>query len=171
MASNMSVKGGIAAAVASLLPLLSISAHAHQGAAAGAHGGGGTPHAAAHAPVSQPAHQSAMPHGAMQHHEGFHAAEHHEGGFEHHGGGFEHHEGGFEHHEHGFEHGAGRFHDRDPRHFSHEEIAVWRGGHWHQGWHNGRFGWWWGVEGAWYYYPQPLYPFPLLVPAVVVVGG
>lgn len=45
-----------------------------------------------------------------------------------------------------------RFVDRDAR--------VWRGGRWHHSHHGGRFGWWWVVGGLWYFYPQPVYPYP-----------
>jgi len=45
-------------------------------------------------------------------------------------------------------------------------------GHWHEGrwlheWHGGREGWWWVVEGNWYFYPVPVYPYP--APPTVVV--
>jgi hypothetical protein len=43
----------------------------------------------------------------------------------------------------------------------------WRRGGWINGWHEGRFGWWWVIEGAWFYYPAPIYPYPQ--PPVVVV--
>ncbi len=61
-------------------------------------------------------------------------------------------------------HGGGdihRFHDRDE--------GAWRGGRWLHGDHDGRLGWWWIVDGAWYFYPQPVYPYPdPMVPPVVV---
>jgi hypothetical protein len=38
------------------------------------------------------------------------------------------------------------------------------------GWHGGRFGWWWTVENGWYFYPEPVYPFPTYVPPPVVVA-
>jgi hypothetical protein len=167
----------LAIAIALLLPALWAPVLANQG--------GGAQHSAPahsmnHSPAPHPMNQGASAHGGYAPHEAMHGAEHHEmmhgaehhemmHGAEHHEHGFEHH--GDEHHEHGFEHrGEARFHDRDPRHFSREEIAVWRGGYWHHGWHDGRFGWWWGVGGAWYYYPQPAYPYPVLVP-LVIVGG
>ena len=35
--------------------------------------------------------------------------------------------------------------------------------------HGGRGGWWWVVGDAWYYYPQPVYPYPdPYTPPVVV---
>jgi hypothetical protein len=45
-----------------------------------------------------------------------------------------------------------RFHEHD--------IGLWRGGHWVHGDHGGRFGWWWVVDGGWYWYPTPIYPYP-----------
>jgi hypothetical protein len=26
--------------------------------------------------------------------------------------------------------------------------------------HDGRYGWWWDVDGAWYFYEEPIYPYP-----------
>ena len=40
------------------------------------------------------------------------------------------------------------------------DARVWRGGRWHHDRHRGRFGWWWVVGGLWYFYPQPVYPYP-----------
>jgi surface antigen len=45
-----------------------------------------------------------------------------------------------------------RFHERD--------AGYWRSGRWWQGRHDGRAGWWWIVGGTWYWYPQPVYPYP-----------
>jgi hypothetical protein len=61
----------------------------------------------------------------------------------------------------GFGHGG--FHDfrgRDFAHFSPQERAMWQGGSWHHEWHHGHFGWWWGVGGAFYFYADPIYPYP-----------
>jgi len=38
--------------------------------------------------------------------------------------------------------------------------GPWRGGYWRHSWYGGRFGWWWVVSGVWYFYPQPVYPYP-----------
>lgn len=43
----------------------------------------------------------------------------------------------------------------------------WRRGGWINGWHEGRFGWWWVIDGAWFSYAAPVYPYPQ--PPVVVV--
>jgi hypothetical protein len=32
---------------------------------------------------------------------------------------------------------------------------AWERGSWRHEWHNGRYGWWWGVGGAWYFYDRP----------------
>lgn len=44
--------------------------------------------------------------------------------------------------------------------FVDQDARVWRGGHWHHDHHRGRYGWWWVVGGLWYFYPQPVYPYP-----------
>ena len=49
---------------------------------------------------------------------------------------------------------------RDFAHFSPAERETWSHGVWHHEWHNGHYGWWWGVGGFWYFYPAPLYPYP-----------
>lgn len=46
----------------------------------------------------------------------------------------------------------GRFHEHD--------FDRWRGGRWHHGRHDGRYGWWWIVGGIWYFYPARVEPFP-----------
>ena len=40
------------------------------------------------------------------------------------------------------------------------ELERWHGGHWFQGEHSGRLGWWWVAGDGWYYYPAPVYPYP-----------
>ena len=61
------------------------------------------------------------------------------------------------------------FHGRDFHHFSRGDLSVWRGGHWVHDWHDGRYGWWWFTGGYWYFYPQPVYPYPDYVPPAIVV--
>ena len=53
-----------------------------------------------------------------------------------------------------------RFHEHD--------MNRWRGGRWHNGYHEGRNGWWWIVGGVWYFYPTRLksYPDPYQPPMV-----
>lgn len=54
----------------------------------------------------------------------------------------------------------------DYGHFTADEREMWRGGHWrHARWH-GRYGWWWLVGGMWYFFDQPVYPYPQVVPEV-----
>jgi hypothetical protein len=36
----------------------------------------------------------------------------------------------------------------------------WRKGHWYHGSHRGRFGWWWITGPQWFFYDNPVYPFP-----------
>ncbi len=55
-----------------------------------------------------------------------------------------------------------RFHEFD--------LDHWRSAHWWHGLHDGRDGWWWVLDGAWYWYPSPIYPYPdPYRPPVVVV--
>ena len=37
---------------------------------------------------------------------------------------------------------------------------AWRGGAWRHEWHDGRLGWWWVLGSSWYFYPEPIYPYP-----------
>jgi hypothetical protein len=60
------------------------------------------------------------------------------------------------------------FHGRDFRRFSYEERRAWSAGRWVHDYHNGRLGWWWVTGGIFYYYPEPIYPYPTYVPEVVV---
>jgi hypothetical protein len=48
----------------------------------------------------------------------------------------------------------------DIRHFERHDSHQWRSGAWRHGSHAGRDGWWWVVGGLWYFYPQPVYPYP-----------
>ncbi len=70
---------------------------------------------------------------------------------------------------HGGHGGRGGFYGRDYRYFGPRERAVWRGGGWRHDWHDGRFGWWWLAGGYWYFYPEPIYPYPTYVPPAVVM--
>jgi hypothetical protein len=55
------------------------------------------------------------------------------------------------------------------RPFPHERFDRWHAGHWFHGEHLGRQGWWWIVDGEWFFYPSPVYPYPdpYVPPAVV----
>lgn len=58
----------------------------------------------------------------------------------------------------------------DIHRFHRYDFPRWRDGYWHHGHHHGRFGWWWVVADAWYFYPTPIYPYPdPYVPPVVVI--
>jgi hypothetical protein len=71
------------------------------------------------------------------------------------------------HHEFGRPgHDLGTFHGHDFAHFTAQERASWQGGAWHHAWHNGHYGWWWFADGFWFFYPEPIYPFPLYVGAL-----
>lgn len=48
----------------------------------------------------------------------------------------------------------------DVRHFDDHDWALWRGGRWEHSRHDGRLGWWWLAGGLWYFYPEPVYPYP-----------
>ena len=49
----------------------------------------------------------------------------------------------------------------DMRHFERHDLPRWRGGAWRHARHEGRLGWWWVVGGgSWYFYSQPVYPYP-----------
>jgi hypothetical protein len=65
--------------------------------------------------------------------------------------------------------GHHEFHERHVAHFAPHDFAVWRGGYWHHGWMGGRFGWWWFAGGAWYFYDQPVYPYPTEVSELTIV--
>lgn len=99
-----------------------------------------------------------------------------------HGGGFAHampergfhgappdYHGGYPHEGHsaagprGGAHPAGAFHGHAYAQFSPAERHAWQGGAWRHEWHNGHLGWWWFVDGAWFFYPQPIYPYPAYV--------
>ncbi len=58
----------------------------------------------------------------------------------------------------------------DIRYFDRDDGYRWRGGAWRHARHDGRLGWWWVVGGgSWYFYPQPVYPYPdPYMPSVVV---
>ena len=42
---------------------------------------------------------------------------------------------------------SGRFYGRDFAHFTPRESTLWRGGAWRHEFHDGRFGWWYAVDG------------------------
>lgn len=68
------------------------------------------------------------------------------------------------------DHDRGREWRGDIRHFEYHDARRWQSGAWRHGSHEGRLGWWWVIGGLWYFYPQPVYPYPdPYRPPVVVV--
>jgi hypothetical protein len=65
----------------------------------------------------------------------------------------------------GLGHDLGTFHGHDFAHFTSAERVSWQGGSWRHAWHNGHYGWWWFVGNLWFFYPAPIYPYPLYVGA------
>jgi len=61
------------------------------------------------------------------------------------------------------------FHEHDVRHFSEHDRVMWQGGGWHHEYHNGQMGYWWFAGGSWYFYDNPVYPYPLVVSDTVYV--
>ena len=58
---------------------------------------------------------------------------------------------------------AHRYHSGAFRHLTVVQRDHWRRGHWWHGRHHGRFGWWWNTGGIWYWYPEPVYPYPTYI--------
>jgi hypothetical protein len=60
----------------------------------------------------------------------------------------------------------------DIRHFRARDLDRWQSGHWSHEPHENRDGWWWIVGTTWYWYPQPIYPYPdpyLPAPAAAIM--
>src|SRR5205807_5357045 len=98
----------------------------------------------------------------------------HFGGMEHFGG--TEHFGGAEHFgapQHAFADHSGHFdfHGHDFAHFSPAEREMWTGGRWVHDWHDDRLGWWWTVGDDWYFYPEPIYPYPTYVAPAAADGS
>ena len=55
---------------------------------------------------------------------------------------------------------ANNLHDHNVAHFNAQDRSTWQHGHWQHGKHHGRNGWWWNSGGAWFFYDQPVYPYP-----------
>lgn len=52
------------------------------------------------------------------------------------------------------------FHDRNVAHFNAQDRSMWTHGQWRHTKHHGRNGWWWYTNGAWFFYDEPVYPYP-----------
>jgi hypothetical protein len=48
----------------------------------------------------------------------------------------------------------------DIHRFNEYDILRWKNGHWFNGRYEGRRGWWWVVDDAYYSYPDAVYPYP-----------
>ena len=55
------------------------------------------------------------------------------------------------------------FRGRDFARLTPQQRTAWQGGRWLHDWHDGRLGWWWVTSGIWYFYPEPIYPYPLYI--------
>lgn len=62
-------------------------------------------------------------------------------------------------------HWHGGFH-----HFRDHRRHDWGEGRWFHGDHDRRHGWWWIVGGVWYFYPRPVYPYPMQAAPPIVVS-
>lgn len=67
-----------------------------------------------------------------------------------------------------YDHGPD-LHGHDFGHLGPRDRDVWRHGDWVHDWHDGRYGWWWRAGGFWYFYPEPVYPYPTYIPPAVIV--
>jgi hypothetical protein len=60
-------------------------------------------------------------------------------------------------------HDLGMFRGRNFAHFTPSDRAAWQHGEWRHTWHDGHYGWWWFVGNSWFFYPAPIYPYPLYI--------
>ena len=81
----------------------------------------------------------------------------HGGGFSHGGAAYGSHWGG------GPARGGGGYRMDSGRWAYRPGWAHWSGGRWSQTCWGGRCGWWWATGGLWYFYAEPVYPYPLVV--------
>ena len=57
-------------------------------------------------------------------------------------------------------HSVHDFRGGDFRQFDAADRNIWKSGHWHHGTYHGLYGWWWFIAGYWYWYDEPIYPYP-----------
>ena len=57
-----------------------------------------------------------------------------------------------------------RYTGHDFNHWSEQEQTIWRSGAWRHERYKGRFGWWWNAGGMMYFYEEPVYPYPQVLP-------
>ena len=55
------------------------------------------------------------------------------------------------------------FRGRDFARLNPGEASVWRSGRWLHEEHAGYLGWWWIIGDEWYFYPEPIYPYPTFI--------
>ena len=55
---------------------------------------------------------------------------------------------------------AYNFHGKDLHHLDADHLKTWRHGRWHHGKYRGVYGWWWFTGGYWYWYQEPIFPYP-----------
>lgn len=57
----------------------------------------------------------------------------------------------------------GSFHGHAFTEFTPQERESWTRGSWRHTSHNGHLGWWWYTGGFWFFYPEPIYPYPTYI--------
>jgi hypothetical protein len=55
------------------------------------------------------------------------------------------------------------FQGRSITQFNPQQREAWTHGTWRHARHNGHFGWWWFFNDFWFFYQEPIYPFPTYV--------
>lgn len=65
--------------------------------------------------------------------------------------------------------GHREFHGRAFNTLTPLERQRWVGGAWRHEWHNGVFGWWWFVGDDWFFYAEPIYPYPTYIAPILGV--
>ncbi len=59
--------------------------------------------------------------------------------------------------------GRGNFYGRDFARLNAGELSAWRSGRWLHEERAGYLGWWWVLGDEWYFYPEPIYPYPTYI--------
>lgn len=57
----------------------------------------------------------------------------------------------------------GSFHGHAFAEMTSQEHESWMHGRWRHTEHNGHYGWWWFTDGLWFFYPEPIYPYPTYI--------
>lgn len=65
--------------------------------------------------------------------------------------------------------GSATFHGKSFSQFSSSDHHKWRRGNWRHTSHDGKFGWWWYVDGFWFFYATPIYPYPTYIGSTIFV--